>query len=50
MRSALRRKQIAILKKYDVLPRRYWPEDELGGHLFCHYEPERVSCLERKPS
>ena len=48
-RSATDRR--AILKKYDVLPRTYWPGNERRGNAsFAIYEPKRFSSLERKPS
>jgi hypothetical protein len=52
--------QTAILKKYYVLPTRYWPDHDrrridlhAGRCLECWtliYEPKRFRCLERKPS
>jgi hypothetical protein len=52
--------QTAILKKYYVLPTRYWRDHDrrridlhAGGCLECWtliYEPKRFGCLERKPS
>ncbi len=56
----LAHRQTAILKKYYVLPRRYWPDNDrrridlhAGRCLECWtliYEPKRFSCLERHPS
>lgn len=36
-------RQTAILEKYDVLPRTYWPRNERRGNaLFCHLWTETL--------